>query len=115
MAEIIDFSKYLKNLSTKKESFSESSFDIEELFKALCEYFAMLSDEGKLDSLTLSKDFFKYLSGVNLMLLVNDAWRRDVFKDIDDMKSRVSMFLSAMQTCFDVETTDIVIKDKEDN
>ena len=61
MAEIIDFSKYLKNLSTKKETFSDSAFDIEELFKALCAYLSILSEEGKLDSLTLSKDFFKYL------------------------------------------------------
>lgn len=88
---------------------------LESIIKTLTEYVSQLSSDGKLENIEFSNDFFKYLSGLNLVFLTTDAMRRDLFEDIDDMKSRVAMFLSAMQTCFDVETTEMTIKDNDDN
>ena len=88
---------------------------LESMIKTLTEYVSQLSSDGKLENIEFSNDFFKYLSGLNLVFLTTDSMRRDVFEDIYDMKSRVAMFLSAMRTSFDVETTDMVIKDNDDN
>lgn len=115
MAKVVDFSKYLKNLPLKKESFSDSVFDFEEFIKNFCAYVTKLSEEGKFDGLTFSKDFFIYLSSINIVFLLNDAISRELFEDEKDMISRVNLFLIAMRTCFDVETTALVVKNNEDN
>lgn len=119
MVKEFDFNKMVMN-NDKIVVGDNQEMDIhqflESMIKTLTEYVSQLSSDGKLENIEFSNDFFKYLSGLNLVLLTTDAMRRDVFEGIDDMKSRVAMFLSAMRTCFDVETTDMVIKDNgEDN
>lgn len=118
MVKEFDFNKMIKNndkIVVGGNQEMEIHQFLESMIRTFTEYVSQLSSDGKLENIEISNDFFKYLSGLNLVFLTTDAMRRDVFEDINDMKSRVAMFLSAMRTCFDVETTDMVISENEES
>lgn len=120
MVKELDFSKKLgkdgNETNQKEEDFGKDFHkDLSVVLRNLAEYVSISSAEGKFEGGTLSKDTFKYLSALNLVILVADAMERNVFEDVKDMQSRVNMFLSAMRTCFDVETTEMVISENEES
>lgn len=120
MVKELDFAKKLgkaENETNQNEDDFGKDFhkDLSVVLRNLAEYVSISSAEGKFEGGTLSKDTFKYLSAMNLVILVADAMERNVFENVKDMQSRVNMFLSAMRTCFDVETTEMVISENEES
>lgn len=120
MVKELDFTKKLGKTDTetnrKEDDFGKDFHkDLAVVVRNLAEYVSISSSEGKFEGGTLPKDTFKYLSALNLVILVADAMERNVFEDVKDMQSRVNMFLSAMRTCFDVETTEMVIAENEES
>lgn len=83
--------------------------------KDLTRFVAESSAEGEFEGHTFGDEFFKNFSNLCLVILVADSLERDVFENHNDMKSRVNMFLSAMRTCFKVETTNFTINENEED